>query len=663
MFDLASRIGGRFVDNPAFLERIELAVSNFPVLLGLMILVFYLRRWRPDFLPLIIVFVCLIPSVVRYFGGYPYDSPIALLSWVADLSVLTFFQLSVGKFVLRSLNFIESVSVGIGIVISVGVLITYIGIQRAIGSPNILISVVALGSLMYALFRRFRRFLAANSNGATIDAIQPVLVFGVFIFAAPILPYFFTPSPPDVDITAMKEILGFIFQGQGLEHVMPGPVGEYYSIRYPWGVPAIAWVWGHLLHIGASESMTLLWLGTWALLICNIAFLSKLLGGAVWLALLFTLNGTFTGVYGLTGGQIQEMLAYALGIGMITQVLQKKFLTASILIAASMITHPVVALPFCLIWGCEFVVSVFRLIKSRKWVPEQSLVGVILVFSAIAYLGSFSLGAVSYQSQPEKMLASITFAKFFKNVVKWLNADTFNLGFFCVAIVGWWVIQGDNQIKSAMSRIFIWFIGACVINGLFGSTEEFNFTATFQAGFSVGAIWVISMSLVPNFLAAIVKRLNPGITLAAAGVVWLTSVFPSLSWSPSSVFVTHSDIRAAKFLSKYSSRDALIGVICPYSKLWGNKRTLYTMIRGESYRNNLYSIISDHQVKDGKFVSKPDLGMILKPDTTFDKFKGELGAAGITHLMIVSRPETRTWIGEAVRDAIFSDGSTFVFKM
>ena len=30
--------------------------------------------------------------------------------------------------------------------------------------------------------------------------------------------------------------------------------------------------------------------------------------GSVWIALLFTLNATFTGFYGFIGGQVQEML-------------------------------------------------------------------------------------------------------------------------------------------------------------------------------------------------------------------------------------------------------------------------------------------------------------------------------------------------------------------
>ncbi len=287
----------KFQSNPAFLERIELAISNswLFIFAPLAFLAWKqlggasLGKWQTVFLPL-----ALVPCILRWLGFYPYDSPIALLSWILDLGVILCIFILIGSFSRSSYSLIERGTLGAAGLLAACVMLTFVGFQAFIGPPA-----VGLSLLIVLLTLGLKYLQQRRPTGLILDMSYSYLGFFLVMVSVPVIPYLFTPSPPDADITAMKEITGFLFQGQVLDHVLPGPVGEYFSIRYPSGLPSLAWILGLSLYMGASEVLTLIWILSWLLLVGNFVTLARHLKGNIWITTLYSLNGTFTGYFGL----------------------------------------------------------------------------------------------------------------------------------------------------------------------------------------------------------------------------------------------------------------------------------------------------------------------------------------------------------------------------
>jgi len=573
--------------------------------------------------------------------------------------------LALGHWLARKEDITTKLTTGVAALVVGSLVLTLVGAQKVLGQPCALNSIIGIAVLVGLSHSRLSpaKFWQFCSDNLSLSRARITANFwiGVAVFAIPILPYLFTPSPPDADITAMKELAGFLFQGQYLNHAVPGPIGEYFSIRYPAGVPATAWFLSQLMNMGASESLTIIWLLTWGLLIINIVALTQFFRGTIWIALFFTLNATFTGFYGLTGGQLQEMLAYALGVGMITQILHHRYGLSSIMLAAAMVTHPVVAVPFCLVWGIEALICIFNTMrKHQRYAPADQYLATS-VLAAIAYLAWMSTGNAAYESEPQKLLKALTIPDFFRNIMHWLDYDTFHLWFFCGVLIFPWIFASDRKLRPQFVRLWLWFLGANLINGLFGSTVQFHYTATFQAGFSVAALWIVAMAITYQKLSTKIPKAK-FLPLCFA-LLWVLLVLPQMIWEPSSVFITHSDIRVAKFISQKLPNDSLILTVSPYSSLWGNSRSRYTVVRGDTYRNGLYSIISFHQAKSGNFVDRPGLGAFLSPDTPFNQFAASVKSQKVTHILVVARPESRKWVGASSLKPIFENRDTFLFEL
>jgi hypothetical protein len=138
------------------------------------------------------------------------------------------------------------------------------------------------------------------------------------------IPNIFTAGMPDADITLMTEITGYLIQGQNLLSVSSGVGDEIYSAAYPAGLPALMWLHSHLLNIRASESVLLLWVMPYPLVVFSLIRLAGLLGLNIYIVALFSLNLSLTGMFGLAGGQVQELLVYALGIAVVIASIQEK---------------------------------------------------------------------------------------------------------------------------------------------------------------------------------------------------------------------------------------------------------------------------------------------------------------------------------------------------
>ncbi|MBF0441378.1 MAG: hypothetical protein HQK54_05690 [Oligoflexales bacterium] len=353
------------------------------------------------------------------------------------------------------------------------------------------------------------------------------------------------------------------------------------------------------------------------------------------------------------------MLSYAFGIGMINQIIKKENLSSSIMVAASMVIHPIVALPFCLVWGIESVTVCRRILRKSSSLKYSDLVGFIVVFLGIAFLGSLSVGQVKYPSQIELMLSELTVKNFIRNIFHWLNYDTFSLGFFCIILLLPWVTSSKKENRGVYLRLCIWFVGANLINGAFGSTEEFHYTATFQSGFSVAAVWVISTGIIHSQLKARIGFIS-GLILC---FLWMVFIFPGIELKPSSVFTTHSDIRVSKYISKNLPQDALIVAVTPYSELWRVRRNYFSYVRGNSYRNTVFSLVGKHQVKNGNLLDKNPFSSLLGPETTMEKLVKGSKKLGATHVLVLSRPETEKYIADFKQKALFRWGNTYLFQL
>jgi hypothetical protein len=672
---LIETIAQRFANNPAFLERVTLLYMNMPsiiLLSGLVFSIYFFKRkisastFRTVFL--FTAAMSVVPLIARMCGAYPYYSYFALLSWCMDLVVIVILVSSFGRMFNKDVGLGERLLVSSAALVLIGTFGVWGGFHTLVGHPKALYGGLVLllyGFLIYRIFFTNKEQLEEAICQLKSQNVRASIGFYICImaFVLPILPYLFTPSPPDSDIAAMKEIMGFIFQGKNLGEVYPGPEGEHFAIRYPWGLPGIASLFSIFLFMGASESLTLVWIFTWGLLVLSLIGLARYLKLPIWITGLFTLNGTFTGYYGLTGGQVQEMLAYAFGIGVILQLIKHRFTSASVLVAASMVTHPIVAVPFCVVFGCYFIYKLTLGSPRVKIFDPGIYVGIGIVLTSLTYLTALTLSKTSFPSQPQMMLEILTIYDFFTNIIFWLNYDTFYLGFLCIGLLVFF-FKSELQNWQAGAILLIWFVMANVINGLFGSTDKFGHTATFQAGFSVAGTWVIGVSACYQWIQTRLgsNGLRRGILIVII-ISWIFFVGAKLNFSPSSVFVTHSDILVSKYIHKNLDKNVMIAVVSPYSELWQNRRTLYSMMRGDTYRDKLYTFISMHQVSRGNFVEKPDIHKAVDYNKSLENTMSILKDSGATHLFVVSRPESNAWVYSVKDKVLYQSGSSYLFEL
>ncbi|MBF0443637.1 MAG: hypothetical protein HQK54_17150, partial [Oligoflexales bacterium] len=249
-----------FASNPGFLEKIEIAKTNIPTIFLVILAGWFILKIKDVQKKSIILFIyiatlAVIPTIYRWLGGYPYDTPFALMSWFSDLIVLLFIMHGTGAIFLNRFSGFIKISVGLAIWVLLGVSLTYFDLQKLLGQPKVGISILTAGIFeglfVFYIYKLIFRG-SIEKHRLFVRENLPICLLATFVFIVPILPYLFTPAPPDSDITVMSEFVGFLFQGQSFDHFASGIPGEYYSIRYPWGVPALAWGLGHVFLQGAS---------------------------------------------------------------------------------------------------------------------------------------------------------------------------------------------------------------------------------------------------------------------------------------------------------------------------------------------------------------------------------------------------------------------------
>jgi hypothetical protein len=249
----------------------------------------------------------LLPWMVRFFyGGYAYDTSLALLSELSDIAILSYCCFLLGHSLTVASCPAVKVSVGVAVLTLASLLFTVLGLNSIYPQPRSITNVIFILLMGYLMLKK----LPTDPLKVLIKH-SFVFLFVVLLFLYCFHGFLLVPSPPDADMTSMGEMLGYLFQGQSLTKVATG-FGEEWVLRYPAGFPSLAFVSSHLLNIRASEVLLLFWYLSFFLFVLSLIALGRKFSLNPFVIALFSLNGAITGWFGLRGGQAHEMLTYSL---------------------------------------------------------------------------------------------------------------------------------------------------------------------------------------------------------------------------------------------------------------------------------------------------------------------------------------------------------------
>jgi len=629
---------GRFINYPGFQERLVIFIANIPVCVGIVLvgmLGFLLipKTFQDVFVKTLFSLLVIATLVTRSFYSYTYDTAFAAISLVTDISCLLYFLYRIGniKEYIEKGAFSQRITYGISVFCLV---LTAIGFVNANRFLHLSALVVTHGLFSLWILREI--WTQTNVHLHKSDSKYFLILL---ISLLPFVPYLFSPAPPDADITTMSEMLGYLYQGQSLSNVASGIPGEHFSLRYPAGFPSLGLGATVLLNIRGSESLLILWILSFVLFVFNLANLGKKVGIPAILTAILCINPVVTGSTGLHGGQAQEILAYALGIGMLNFIISDKPLHSAICLAASMVIHPIVALPFCLIlgtWGLVYI-------SSTKQIREVLIAGIIISL-ALVYLAFLGLGESNTPSQPATRLSELTVRIFLDNVVRYLVSDSNGL-YMVLVIIPFSAIF--VRPKSKYMYLSVWLIGGLFLDGLFGDTQAVRF----HAAFSIVGVWIIASGL---FILAVHKMLSNQsrvriVVLSFIMLLWFFRIVPNLTFKPVSVFTTHSNIRMGRFISSHVGEDAFIANIRPPGD--PAPKGFGFMVRGDAARATL----------KGNVVSREAFSNC--PPELPAAYVACLKGLGITHILIDARPGSRSYAMRFPIRPLKVIGHTYLFEL
>jgi|GEM_PF-3926001 len=678
----------------ALLEPSFINVANLIFVLGLLGCIYrgLPSIYRTVFIRLTATFFILLPAIGQLLIDYMYDTSISLINKIVDLSIWFYLVYQIGNTWKASSVKITNVMVGIGTLTLIGIAATLLGVNKVVPIPFTFFHFIFSGWVIISAWKKIPNVL---------NHISPPTIFAFLLVLFPFIFYLVAPSVPDADITTVAEMMGYLFQGQSFSHVLSGVGDEWYSLRYPGGLAALGWINSHLLNIRASEALLLLWFVSFITFVINLMTLARKLKVNPYLVLLFSLNTTITSWGGLRGGQVQEILTYALGISVINFLLEKRFNFSAVCLGAAIVIHPVVSLPFCLVW---FTWGSWHLWKKnialRKIWP-----GTILVAVTIGYIGLLSIGKNLTPSQPQILLSELTFELFFKNIWKYLWADTLELPYFLLSIGIILLLRVKHANRYLL--IIIWLIGALIVDGLFGHTKWGD--VRFLGNFSVVGPWIVSIVityyLIDRFLILLpIRKLRmhifhnisrkdkPFLPLKVwpqgqAGVrIILFLLFVALwvyQWEKevkragipshgalilsSPLFSTHDQIRMGRYVEENLPSDILIANVTVPPK-WG-AALMMPNFRGDSSRNTIFARIGDHQIKNGK-LRTVDYEKCLYSDPPTNKninnangIWGCFSALGATHLVLNDQTNTSAFFNLLNDTPIYQIGNTALYSL
>lgn len=624
----------RFAGNTALQERIILGTSGFIyAFIGLAVFLLLTRLFRLRVSNVIAYFFCVhlnASALIRAFYVYSYDLPF-IGPWlqIADalgLILLCYFLgLLVSQKYFNSWDTSQKIAGGF-LAFHVFAMLIYF----TCGYSNTSLQITGFTSILASLL------LSWCIVKRPPDVLEKVSIQWrsaktyLCLFASlPLLIYFATPAPPDRDIMLSGNLIGYAARSSGLLHANTGFGSEVWRIRYPAGLVGGIWETVYPFAARAAEGSFLMWALSWTLYVLAFTSLCKKLKLSPWLGLFTCVNITVTGISGFHGGQIQELIAYSLGIFSIIWWLDKLYIFAGLAIFSSLVTQPIVGLPFL----AAAALFLGYALLTRRISFVKALVASTPIFAAMIYLLLVGWGEQKASpSAPVILLQELTPQIFLNNLLTWLPSDSLNLWWLSLIGVVLWMRSHKPKLSESVPMIG-WVIGALLIDGLFGATKwmvrfhaNYSSIALFQLGWVMAAAYIWEI-----FLALNLSKSARAALACIGGIAWISfnHFTPGFDLKPVSVFVNHSDIRLMRSLDSVLPHDAQIYNMRPPNNPfgWGEFCT------GELWRpcwNHGYSF---HEIASGN--ERGDRQQACDPKS--EKFVPCLKELGFQYILLASR--------------------------
>jgi len=639
-------------DNYGVLERLEIAINNI-IYLFLIFIIFFLLKFfysTQKLIKILFVLFVILNLIHKINSTYTYDTSFALIFIVIDL-----------LFILISLHFIGYIldknkritylyfSDGLSFIILLSSISVSFNLNYYIGLPSYYLYIFSFFFLIFWFVYKFKK---ENFNINKLNFIYFIILLTPFSL------YFFVPAPPDADITTISEIIGYLFQGANLFHAQTGISDSWIFIRYPNGLPSVAWIYSHLLNIRSSEILLLFWFLSYFLLIFNLAKLGKHLGLPIFIIIIFSLNTTINGRFGLTGGQLQEILSYALGIAMIKNLIIKKNVASTINISAAILTHPIVSIPFLIIYFFYMLFKYANVRFIKKNITEIFTYFLIFTYPILYYL-YLSLGYTENISIIHEAISNVNVKKFFYEMYRNIQSDTFGFAFFILII--FYAFRKNIINKDFFIISLLWFLGSILIDGFFRSHNA----GPSSGSFSIIGLWILSISIFFKILYEQLRIGNKYIKLTLVLITYLFICFPSININYFSVFTTHAEIKISRYIEKNLTNDDLIVNVRPPNE-WGP----WNFVRGNTGKHTTYGRMSEHQIKKGIIREGPNFLECynnINSNNNSKTFESSLflclKSKGATHLLIMSRHSAEEFIKKLNSKPIINYGESYLYKL
>lgn len=548
--------------------------------------------------PLVLILVLLHilgSALVRLGIGYSYDIPF-IGPWFQYADVIGFVLVCywAGYFISRrDPNKLQYVPTGFAAMHVFAMFIYF-----TLGFPNVSLKWTSMTSVFFVGALCALTYLKRSDM---LDGFKPQgplykdkRIYILLLLAMPILVYFGSAAPPDNNIVQSSDLLGFAVNSPGLLHAHTGFGEEVWQIRYPAGIVGAVWLPSFIFASRSVEGSFIMWVFSWILYVLAFISLSKRFGAPAWLAAILCVNWTVTGNAALHGGQIQELLAYSLGIFSILWILNERFVFAGLAVFSAVVLQPIVGLPFLVVAG---IFSCYYLATNGLNLTKKLIAPSVLSGSAVAYIIYLGLKTdIANPSPPAILLSELTPNIFVQNILQWFRSDS--LGLWWVSFLGFYALVIQRRIRRLEAVLFVgWFFGACLIDGAFGATK---WMVRFQSNYSTIALWQLGWGAFVTFAFARIDqhgRWAKNGLAAGLAFVWIMVNGFSLgfNWKPVSVFVNHSDVHLMRLADGILSKDAKIFNMRPPGNFngWGQFCT------GEMWRPCWNHGFGTHEIASG----------------------------------------------------------------